>query len=167
MRRRAEGAPFDTARYRQVMGHFTTGVVVVAAIDNGDPVGFTAQTFTPLSIDPPLVSVCPQKTSSSWPRVERAGAFCVNILTADQKDLSTAFAVSGADKFTGVTWKPSPATGSPIIDGVLAWVDCRIREKHEAGDHWIVVADVEEMDLVVDNGHPLLFFRAGYGRFEA
>jgi len=149
------------------MGHFTTGVVIVAAVDDGEPVGFTAQTFTPLSIDPPLISVCPQKTSSSWPRIERAGAFCVNILTLDQRDLCQSFAVSGADKFSGVAWEPSPATRSPILEGVLAWVDCRIEARHEAGDHWIVVARVLQMDLVVETGAPLLFFRAGYGRFEA
>jgi 3-hydroxy-9,10-secoandrosta-1,3,5(10)-triene-9,17-dione monooxygenase reductase component len=160
-------ADFDIARYRQVMGHFTTGVVIVAAVDDGEPVGLTAQTFTPLSIDPPLVTVFLQKSSSSWPHIESAGAFCVNILTIDQQVLSNSFAVSGADKFAGVGWAPSPATGSPILDGVLAWVDCRIEDKYEGGDHWIVVARVLQMDLVVESGAPLLFFRAGYGRFEA
>ena len=159
-------AAVDVARYRQVMGHFTTGVVIVAAVDDDGPVGFTAQTFTPLSIDPPLVTVCPQKSASRWPRIESAGAFCVNILTADQEALSTAFATSGADNFAGVDWKPTSVTGSPLIEGVLAWVDCRIEHRYEGGDHWIVVARVEDMDLVVENGMPLLFFRASYGRFD-
>jgi flavin reductase (DIM6/NTAB) family NADH-FMN oxidoreductase RutF len=148
------------------MGHFTTGIAIVSALDGDEPVGFTVQTFTPLSIDPPLVTVCPQKTSSRWPHIERVGAFCVNILTADQLELCQSFAVSGTDHFSGVKWTRSPATGSPVLDGVLAWVDCRIEHKYEGGDHWIVVARVLEMDLVVESGAPLLFFRAGYGRFE-
>lgn len=158
-------ASIDAARFRQVLGHFCSGVTIVTASEAGEPVGFTAQSFSSVSLDPPLVLVCPAKSSSSWPRMRVTGAFCINILAEDQEALCRSFATRGADKFAGVGWSPSSATGSPVLDGALAWIDCRLETEHDAGDHTIVVGRVVDLD-VADGGRPLLFYRGGYGRFE-
>jgi 3-hydroxy-9,10-secoandrosta-1,3,5(10)-triene-9,17-dione monooxygenase reductase component len=156
---------FDSARFRQVLGHFCTGVTIVTAAPDGSAVGFTAQAFTSLSIEPPLVAMCPGVESRSWPRIREAGAFCANILAHDQEALCRRFATRGVDKFQGVGWTSSHVTASPVLDGVLAWVDTRIVACHPAGDHVIVVSEV--VDLGVERETlPLLFYRGGYGRFE-
>lgn len=156
---------FDAARFRQVLGHFCTGVAVIAAVEDGEPVGFTAQSFTSVSLDPPVVAVCPARTSNSWPRIRSAGVFCASVLDRGQEATARVFATRGADKFHGVGWTPSPTTGSPMLAGALAWIDCRIDAEHDGGDHLVVLARV--VDLAVgDGGRPLLFYRGGYGRFE-
>ena len=160
------GAPtFDAARFRQVLGYFCTGVTVITAVHEGEPVGFTAQAFTSLSLEPPMVAMCPARSTSSWPRMRAAGVFCANILTEDQEALSRGFAIRGADKFRGVGWQPSHRTGSPVLADVLAWIDCVVEAEHEAGDHLIVVGRVVDLGLT-RHGLPLLFYRGGYGRFE-
>jgi flavin reductase (DIM6/NTAB) family NADH-FMN oxidoreductase RutF len=156
---------FDVAHLRQVMGHFATGVTVVTAIDQGDPVGFTAQTFQSLSLDPPLVLFSPAKSSSSWPRIQSAGRFAVNILSESQEALARQFAATGSDKYRGVGWKPGPATGAPILNDVLGWVEGRIIAEHDAGDHTVVIGSVLDME-VVHEGRPLVFYRGGFGRFD-
>ena len=146
--------------FRHVLGHFASGITVVTAIDDGEPVGFACQSFTSLSLDPPLVLFCPSKSSTTWPRIQRAGRFCVNVLAEDQQKVSQKFAVSGGDKFREIAWRPSN-NGSPIIDDVLAWVDCTLENVHEAGDHYVVIGRV--LELSVDREHkPLLFFRGEY-----
>ena len=160
-----QAAPFDTARFRQVLGHFCTGIAVVTAVDEGLPVGFTAQSFTSVSLEPPLVAMCPGNQILSWPHIRAAGTFCSNILAKDQEDLARRFATRGTDKFQGVGWAPAHVTGSPVLDGVLAWVDSRIEAVHEAGDHLIVVGRVVDLGIKGE-GAPLLFYRGGYGRFE-
>ena len=99
---------FDEARFREVLGRFPSGVTIVTAVDDGEPVGFTCQAFNSLSIDPPLVALAPGKSSTTWPRIARAGVFCVNVLSEDQQALARVFAVSGADKFSGVGWSKGP-----------------------------------------------------------
>ncbi len=158
--------PFDAARFRQVLGHFPTGVTVVTGRpEGGDPVGLAVGSFTSVSLDPPLVAFCPASTSSSWPEIEASGHFCVNILAEDQEELSRTFATSGADKFQGVGWKPAAGSGAPILDDVLAWIDCEIDAVHEGGDHYIVVGRVLDLDAPRPGG-PLVFYRGGYGRFQ-
>ena len=159
-----EARPFDTGRFREVLGHFATGVTVVTAMDGAEPVGFTCQAFGSLSLEPPLVVLAPGKSSTSWPRIATVGEFCVNILAEGQEALSRDFAVSGGDKFAGVRWRPAH-NGAPLLDGVLAWVACRFVEAHDAGDHELVVGLVEDMG-VHSRGRPLLFYRGGFGRFE-
>jgi 3-hydroxy-9,10-secoandrosta-1,3,5(10)-triene-9,17-dione monooxygenase reductase component len=155
----------DQARFRQVLGHFPTGVTVVTATgSDGRPVGLAVGSFFSVSLDPPLVAFCAAKTSSSYPKIEDVGHFTVNVLAEDQEELCRVFASSGTDKFAGVGYKPSPNTGSPILDGILAWIDCEIDAVHEAGDHWIVIGAVRDL-AVVHEGGPLVFFRGGYGRF--
>lgn len=155
-------ADVGEARFREVLGHFATGVTIVTAMEEGVPVGFTCQAFTSLSLTPPMVALAPAKSSTSWPRIAKAGAFCVNILADTQEALCRSFAVSGGDKFTGVAWHVGPG-GTPVLDGSLAWVECELDAIHDAGDHELVVGRVVE--LGVGHGSPLLFYRAGFGGF--
>ena len=155
----------DESRFRQVLGHFPTGVTVITATgEGGVPVGLAVGSFASLSLDPPLVLFCASKTSSSWPKIEAAGSFCVNVLSDRQEDVSRAFASKSDDKFAGIGWRPGH-TGAPIINDVLAWIDCRVDAVHDGGDHHIVVGRVLELEVAAE-GRPLVFFRGGYGRFE-
>jgi 3-hydroxy-9,10-secoandrosta-1,3,5(10)-triene-9,17-dione monooxygenase reductase component len=155
---------FDQARFREVLGHFATGITIVTATDDGEPVGFSCQSFAALSLDPPMVILAPAKSSTSWPRIARAGSFCVNILGEHQEAVCRAFAVSGGKKFDGVDWSPG-VTGSPLIEGSLATVECTLGAIYEGGDHELVTGHV--VDMEIGKGSPLLFYRSGFGRFEA
>ncbi|MFF1921878.1 flavin reductase family protein [Streptomyces sp. NPDC058221] len=166
-----ERLPVDPGEFRRVLGHFASGVTVVTAHDPDDPAGpagFACQSFASLSLDPPLVAFMVARTSTTWPRIARAGAFCVNILGAEQGALCRSFAVSGADKFAGVAHTPAPATGSPLLESVPAWVDCRIQAVHTGGDHLIVVGRVEALGAAADEGGsgPLLFHQGAFGHFS-
>jgi 3-hydroxy-9,10-secoandrosta-1,3,5(10)-triene-9,17-dione monooxygenase reductase component len=152
----------DQARFREVLGHFATGITIVTALEEGVPVGFSCQSFAALSLDPPMVVLAPARTSTSWPRIRAAGSFCVNILGEHQEAVCRAFAISGGDKFSGVGWRPG-ITGAPIIDNSLAVVECELGEIFEGGDHEIVIGRVVALD--VGEGGPLLFYRGGFGRF--
>jgi 3-hydroxy-9,10-secoandrosta-1,3,5(10)-triene-9,17-dione monooxygenase reductase component len=158
-------APFDGAKFRQVLGHFATGVSVITAVHQGAPVGLAVGSFASLSLDPALVLFCPGNQSSSWPKIREAGSFCVNILGADQEHVCRVFATKEPDKFASIGWQPSPVTGAPRIGGVLAWIDCDIEAIHPGGDHDIVVGRVRDLDANDEHG-PLVFYRGGYGRFE-
>lgn len=154
----------DSANFRRVLGHYPTGVCVVTAIDDlGVPVGMVVGSFTSVSLDPPLVAFFPDKRSTSWPRIAAAGKFCVNVLGSDQEALCRQIAGKGPDKFAGVSHRTS-TNGSPILDGVVAWVDCSLHAVHEAGDHYIVLGEVVELETESTN-RPLLFFQGGYGEF--
>jgi 3-hydroxy-9,10-secoandrosta-1,3,5(10)-triene-9,17-dione monooxygenase reductase component len=150
----------DPQRFRQVLGHFATGVTVITGTDAGGPVGFACQAFAALSLEPPLVLFCPASTSTTWPRLAATGRFCANILAADQRELARRFGVSSPDKFDGVGWTPGPA-GLPVLDGVLTWASCSVETVHEAGDHYVVIARVTGLGDSAA-GDPLLFYR---GRF--
>jgi flavin reductase (DIM6/NTAB) family NADH-FMN oxidoreductase RutF len=156
---------FDTATFKEAMGSFATGVTVVTALEEGHPVGFTCQSFVSLSLDPPLVGLAPARSSTSWPRIARAGSFCVNILAEGQADLCRAFAVSGGDKFAGIDWRPADQGGAPVLDGSLAWVNCRVELIHDAGDHELVIGRVLELGL--GEGTPLLFYKSAFGGLTA
>ena len=152
-------------RFRDVLSQFASGVTVVTAMSGGEPVGMTCQSFSSVSLDPPLVTFIPARTSRAWPLIQRSGKFCVNVLAADQSWLSNQMASRGADKFAGVDWQPSAATGSPLLHGTLAHLDCSIHAVHEAGDHYIVIGRV----LALETGSvedPLLFFRGRYSTTE-
>ncbi|WP_030775343.1 flavin reductase family protein [Streptomyces sp. NRRL F-2664] len=161
-----ERAPVSPAEFRAVLGNFASGVTVVTAppgADEDGPAGFACQSFASLSLDPPLVTFMVARTSTTWPRIARAGVFCVNILGAEQGELCRSFAVSGADKFAGVAHRPAPVTGSPQLDAVPAWIDCRIHAVHTGGDHLIVVGRVLAMGAAGE-GDPLLFHKGRFGR---
>ena len=148
--------------FRDVLGRFASGVTVVTTISNGEPVGMTCQSFSSVSLEPPLVVFIPAKSSRSWPLIQRSGKFCVNFLAADQAELSNTMASRGADKFGDVKWTPSARTGSPILAGSLAHVDCTIHTVHEAGDHYVVIGRVVDLNTDEVDGDPLLFFQGKY-----
>ncbi len=153
----------EPSLYRTVLGHFATGVTVITAMDGDEPVGMAANSFTSVSLDPPLVLFCPGKASSTWPRIQRAPGWCVNILAEDQEDVCRLMAQKGAERFREIGWKSAPS-GAPVLSGTVAHIDCRTVAEHDAGDHLIVVGRVLEMAVNSKEG-PLLFFRGGYGQF--
>lgn len=154
-------AVVDPVDMRRVFGHFCTGVAVLTSIDDGEPVGMTVQSLVSASLDPPLLLVCPQRSSTSWPRIARTGLFCANILSREQQHLGLQFAKSGGVKFAGVRWRPA-ASGIPVIEGVVAHAVAEIEATHDAGDHLAVLARVIELDAAGGRA-PLLFYR---GRFS-
>lgn len=156
----------DGQRFRSVLGRFATGVVAITAVDpeTGEPCGLAANSFTSVSLDPPLVAFCVAHTSTSWPRVRGAKTLTVNVLAEDQQPICAQLASRGGDKFAGLQWTGSPG-GNPVLDGALAWIDCVVEAEHLAGDHVIVVARVQQLDTHAEGG-PLVFFRGGYGRFH-
>ncbi|MEU5977939.1 flavin reductase family protein [Streptomyces sp. NPDC047315] len=161
--RQDERPPLAPGEFRRVLGHFATGVTVVTAHDDAGPAGFACQSFSSLSLDPPLIAFMVGRTSTTWPRIARAGSFCVNVLGEEQGELCRGFAVSGADKFAGVAHRPAPVSGAPLLAGVTAWVDCAVHAVHTGGDHLIVVGRVTALGAPTEAGGPLVFHR---GRFR-
>jgi flavin reductase (DIM6/NTAB) family NADH-FMN oxidoreductase RutF len=138
---------------------------VVTAVDaEGAPVGLAIGSFTSVSLEPPLVAFLPDKTSSSWPKIRLADKFCVNVIGAHQEHVCRRFATKLPDKFQDLPWRAAPS-GSPIIEGVVAWIDCDLEAVHEAGDHYIVLGRVRELTVETAT-MPLIFFQGGYGRFS-
>lgn len=152
----------DPAAFKAVLGRFASGVTVITAIDDGQPVGFACQSFASLSIDPPLVSFFPARTSSTWPRIRRAGSFCVNILADHQAQVCRQLGRPGPDKFAGIDWTPS-GNGSPLLTGALATIDCDVHDEVDGGDHTVVIARVTGLNEHSE-ATPLLFYRAAFGR---
>jgi 3-hydroxy-9,10-secoandrosta-1,3,5(10)-triene-9,17-dione monooxygenase reductase component len=150
----------DPGHFRRVLGRFPTGVAVVTATDGGKPVGMAVSSFTSVSLDPYLVGFLPSRTSTSFPRIRTAGSFCVNVLAADQAELSRRFASSGGDKFTGVAWRPN-RFGAPRLDRAAAWIDCTLESATDAGDHYFVLGRVLELDAA-PGVSPLVFVHGGY-----
>ncbi|MBB2893846.1 flavin reductase [Flexivirga oryzae] len=158
--------PPDEGIYRQTLGHYPTGVAVVTAMKpDGTPTGMTVGSFTSVSLDPPLIAFLPSKTSSSWAALRECGdTFGVNILAADQEVVCRRIASSGNDKFNAVAWHESPL-GLPILDGCVAYLECRVSEVRDAGDHDLVLGEVVQMGVQRPT-ESLLFFRGGYGSFR-
>lgn len=150
----------DTETFREVLGHFATGVTVVTA-STENPIGFTCQAFAALSLQPPLVLLAPSKSSTSWPKIATAGAFAVNILGSHQEAVARSFALSGSDKFSGIAWARGDATGAPVLDGAIAWAECTLNEIFDAGDHELVTGRV--VNLGLREGRPLIFYRSRFG----
>jgi 3-hydroxy-9,10-secoandrosta-1,3,5(10)-triene-9,17-dione monooxygenase reductase component len=156
----------DPAIFRQVLGSYPTGVCAITALDKeGKPAGMVVGTFTSVSLDPPLVGFLPDKKSSSWPVIEAAGHFCVNILGSDQQHVCRQVAAKGADKFSGLEVEISEHN-LPVIVGSIARIECSIHSVTEAGDHWFVLGNVLSLETTRDDD-PMLFHRGRYGGFAA
>lgn len=155
----------DSNTFRETLGHFPTGVVVVTAIVDDEPLGMVVGSFTSVSLDPPLVAYLPARTSSSYAKLGASDTFCVNVLAASQEALCRQFASRTGDKYAGVAWHTSEL-GSPILDEAVAWIDCTVDRVVEAGDHDIVIGAVHDLG-VGTAGSPLLFFQGGYGGFSS
>jgi flavin reductase (DIM6/NTAB) family NADH-FMN oxidoreductase RutF len=155
---------FDPAEFRRVLGHWVTGVAVVASRKaDGAPCGLTANAVTSLSLDPPLILVCVDRSADSHDCIRDAGVFTVNVLGSASERLARRFAAWDiTDKFAGVAYRPA-ASGAPVLEDALAWVECRVRETFPGGDHTIFVGEVLAGDA--REGEPLLYYRGGYGRF--
>lgn len=159
----------DPLKFRQVLGHFPTGVTVITACTAEDtPVGITIGSFTSVSLEPALVGFLPMIHSDRWPDIRDAGVFCVNVLGADQGELCWRFARKSADDpFDGLEWRRSAATGAPILEGAIAWIDCAIEDVVEAGDHYFVTGRVLQLEHAAAESepNPLLVFRGKLGEF--
>lgn len=154
----------EGSRLREVLAHLPTGVTIITADTPDGPTGMAANSFTSVSLDPPLVLFCPAKSSSTWPAIRAAGTFCVNVMAGHHEPLIRQFARKGADRFAGVAYESHDE--GPALNEAVAWLGCRIEAEHDAGDHTIVVARVLRLDAVPD-AEPLVFLRGRYGRFSA
>ena len=157
--------PEDPVAFRRVLGHFASGITVVAAQAGDRCVGFTCQSFTSVSLDPPLIAFFVRLESSAWKLIREAGTFAVSVLSHDQQNIARIFGIPGADKFRDLAVTTSP-NGSPLIDGAIAWLDCDVEQVFSAGDHDGVIGRVTSL-AHVNNASPLLYFRGGYGTFKS
>jgi len=154
----------DPRRYREVLGHYPTGVALVTAMDDTNtPVGMVVGSFTSVSLDPPIVAYLPSTNSYAYSRISTAKHFVINVLSAAQETMCRRFASRIDDKWAGVSWQPSP-NGAPVLDDAVAWIECAVDNVIEVGDHYIVLGQIMEL-AVVNPQPPLLFFQGGYGRF--
>jgi len=153
----------DSREYRNAMGLFATGITVVTAHVGHQRRGMTANSFTSVSLHPPLLLFCVDRSASMHPLLEVADAFAVNILAHDQRGVSDAFARRGEheQEMEGMPFHDG-ALGAPILKGALAWAECRIDARHLAGDHTIIVGRVESMAIERPGEEPLLYFSGGY-----
>ena len=154
----------DPKEFRRVLGHFPTGVTVVTGAGDEGPAGMAIGSFASVSLDPPLVMFCPGRESGSWLHIKETASFCVNVLTSDQVEVCGLFASKSDDRFAGIDWT-TEATGSPVLPGSLAWIDCELHAIHDGGDHDIVVGLVKAMGTSTDEVEPPALFQGGYGRF--
>lgn len=154
----------DGQVYREVLGHYPTGVAVVTGrADDGEHLALVVGTFSSVSMDPPLVSFMPMKSSRTFDRLSRCESLCVNVVGEDQQDVVRTLAKRWENKLDGIEWFASPS-GDAVLSDSVAWIDTRIRETVEAGDHWIVLCEVHDM-AVTNPVSPLIFHRGGYGGF--
>lgn len=157
-------ATIDPALFRQVLGAYPTGVCAITATTlDGAPAGMVIGSFTSVSLDPPLVGFLPDKNSSTWPLIEAAAHFCVNVLASDQQDVCRQLSAKGPDKFAGLDVALSDH-GHPVIANAIAQIDCDIHSVIDAGDHWFVLGKVLSLKVGRD-GDPMLFHRGKYGGF--
>ncbi len=156
-------ANFDSARFRQVLGHLPTGVVVVTGVDeHGVPSGITIGSFVSVSLDPPLVGFFPGNASRSWSHIAEGKGFCANVLTSEQDELCWRFAREPeggmAARFDGLDWTKSPS-GMPVLAGALAVIDCSIESVTPAGDHSFVLGRVQHLAVSESAGEAMVFYR--------
>jgi flavin reductase (DIM6/NTAB) family NADH-FMN oxidoreductase RutF len=159
-------APLEAARYREVMANYPTGVTVVTGLDSsGDPLGMVVGTFTAVSLDPPLVAFLPAASSTTYASLRLATSYCINVLAHDQLDLCRAMSVSRPNKFDLVAWNLSEH-GAPMLSDAVAHIHCRPQQEIAAGDHFVVLCEVQGLE-VNRPVTPLLFFQGGYGGFSS
>lgn len=149
------------AHFKEVLGHFVTGVVVVTAQTAEGPAGFTCQTFGSLSLEPMLVSFAANATGQSWSRIREQRFVSLNILSSAQEALARVFAQSGVDKFAGVAWSSGDPVGAPLLEGALAHLSGEIIDIATHGDHDIAVVSVSH--ALSHPGEPLIYYRGGFG----
>ena len=151
--------------FKAALGRWATGVTIVTVRAGGRLHGMTVSAFSEVSLDPPLVLVCADKSSNTLPLIEEGRVFAVNVLARDQEALSNRFASKKHEwqRFDGLEYDEGP-TGAPLLRGTVANLDCRVVQAHAHGDHVIFVGEV--VDVRVGDGKPLLYFGGGYGDFS-
>lgn len=154
----------DAGDFRRILSHYPTGVSAITALSGDEPCGMIVGTFNSVSLDPPLVGFFPDRNSGSWDCIRDSGHFFVNILGSDQGDLCAQLALSGPEKFAGIDYKLSPL-GSPMLNGIIAGIDCELYRVSDAGDHELALGRVASMELYRD-ADPLLFLKGHYGGFR-
>lgn len=155
----------ETTWFRHVLGEYPTGVSVATALDRlGRPVGMTIGSFTSVSLEPQLIAFMANRDSSTWCEIRATEAFCINVLSAQQANLGQMFA-SQESRFRDAKWRAA-GSGSPILEDIVAWIDCDLDAVHDAGDHHIAVGRVRDL-CIETSSEPLMFHRGGYGHFLA
>lgn len=157
--------PLDPAELRRVFGAFPSGVVAIAALIDGSPVGMAASSFTSVSLDPPLVMICVGKTSTTWPKFREAPRFGVSVFAADQAAACRQLAARSGDRFADISWR-STEDGAVMLEGATAWLHCSTHAVYPGGDHDIVVMHVHDLDAN-HAIHPLVFHASKFHRLEA
>ena len=154
----------DPDAFRSLLGRFASGITIVTTVDDdGHDVGMTVSAFASVSLDPPLVLVCVAREASVFFTITAAPRIVVNVLASAQQELSRRFAGPVWDRFEGLGVQRAPG-GAPILDGVLAWCECRVVQRHVAGDHVVLVAEVERGEAA--DREPLLYYRGGYAQLD-
>jgi len=151
----------DERIFRHVLGHYPTGVAVITAQTPDGPVGIAMNSFTSVSIDPPLVLFCPALSSQTWPLLRDAGQIAINVLSAGQEPVSRLFAARVQDRFADIEWSPG-GNGAPLLHDALGWLECTVRTEQPAGDHTIVLAQIDRMGVHGEIAEPLVFFKGHY-----
>jgi len=159
-----ETPEIDPAEYRKVFGLLPTGVTAITGLTvDRKPMGFVVGTFMSLSLEPPLVTFCVDKGSSTWPTLRSLGRFTANVLSTEQLDVCRALSRKGDEKFKGVDYEESPL-GTPRIKGSTAWIDCEVLSEVVAGDHYMIVGAIDSM--TVGEGDALMFRGGKFGEFD-
>jgi 3-hydroxy-9,10-secoandrosta-1,3,5(10)-triene-9,17-dione monooxygenase reductase component len=157
----AQAQPAPEARaFRDALGRFATGVAFVTAAPDGEPTGLIVNSLASVSLEPPLVSFCPSRTSLTWSRMRRTRRFGVNVLGRQHERFAKRATTAGADRFAGLDWEPG-RRGLPLLTDAVASLECEIVAEHPAGDHWIVVGQVENLHNTSVE-HPLIFFAGAF-----
>lgn len=150
----------EQQHFRRVCGKYATGITILTVLDpEGAPQGMTANSFTSVSLDPPLILVCIDRRTSLLGHFRPAIHFAINILGEEHKHLSARFARTGQDRFEGVTWRRGE-TGAPLLSDMLATLECKVTQVVEAGDHVVVLG--EALHAAWREGRPLLYFNSSY-----
>lgn len=153
--------PVDRDQFFALMASFASSVTVITSKGpDGVERGLTASAFCSVSMDPRLCLVSVDNRSESISAIKESGSFVVNILSSEQEEISRRFASKIPDKFDSVTYRHGPETGAPILDGVLAWIECKVYQSVPAGDHTIFIGEIQ--DGTANEGTPLLYFRGQY-----
>jgi len=160
----APAAATDARSFRDAIGRFATGVAFVTAAPNGEPVGLIVNSLTSVSLEPPLVSFSPSRSSLTWSRMQRTGRLGVNVLGRQHEQFAKRATPAGADRFAGLDWTLGRG-GTPLLTDALASFECEIVAEHPAGDHWIVVARVDEVRTSPIKD-PLVFFAGAFGALQ-
>jgi 3-hydroxy-9,10-secoandrosta-1,3,5(10)-triene-9,17-dione monooxygenase reductase component len=154
----------DPGYFRQVLGRLPTGVSIITARGPDGPIGMAANSVTSVSLDPPLVLLCPAKTSTTWPGIRSAGGFCINVMAEHHEQITRRFAAKDLNRFANMDSEVRPM--GLVLSEALAWLECRLEEEHDAGDHTIAVGRVLEIGAATERSAPLVFFRGRYGSFR-